>query len=81
MKRTIIRTALIVVDMQNDSLPGGSLAVAGGDEIIPEINRLAKDDLALGFGSVILQKAVRAINEENLTSLYDEIIKMGGMIR
>lgn len=34
-------TALIIVDMQNDFLPGGALAVAGGDIIIPEINRLA----------------------------------------
>ena len=33
-------TALIIVDMQNDFLPGGALAVAGGDIIIPEINRL-----------------------------------------
>jgi nicotinamidase/pyrazinamidase len=34
--------ALIIVDMQNDFLPGGALAVAGGDEIIPEINRLSE---------------------------------------
>ncbi len=33
---------LIVVDMQYDFLPGGSLAVAGGDEIVPLINTLAK---------------------------------------
>jgi nicotinamidase/pyrazinamidase len=33
--------ALIVVDMQFDFLPGGSLAVAGGDEIIASIARLA----------------------------------------
>lgn len=32
--------ALIVIDMQNDFLPGGSLAVAGGDAIIPGINAL-----------------------------------------
>jgi nicotinamidase/pyrazinamidase len=32
--------ALIVIDMQYDFCPGGALAVAGGDEIIPEINRL-----------------------------------------
>lgn len=32
--------ALIVVDVQNDFCPGGALAVAGGDEIIPVINRL-----------------------------------------
>ncbi|MBS0496680.1 MAG: isochorismatase family protein [Proteobacteria bacterium] len=31
--------ALIVIDMQNDFLPGGSLAVAGGDDIIPQLNR------------------------------------------
>lgn len=33
--------ALIVVDVQNDFCPGGALAVPGGDEVIPVINRLA----------------------------------------
>ncbi|MFD1771754.1 bifunctional nicotinamidase/pyrazinamidase [Sphingobacterium suaedae] len=32
--------ALIIVDMQHDFLPGGSLAVAGGHELIPIINSL-----------------------------------------
>lgn len=32
--------ALIVVDMQNDFLPGGALAVPEGDAIIPVINQL-----------------------------------------
>ncbi len=32
--------ALIVVDLQNDFCPGGALAVAGGDEIVPVINRM-----------------------------------------
>jgi nicotinamidase/pyrazinamidase len=32
---------LVVVDVQYDFLPGGSLAVAGGDEIVPLINLLA----------------------------------------
>ncbi|MEO8883590.1 MAG: isochorismatase family protein, partial [Devosia sp.] len=36
------RDVLIVVDMQNDFLPGGSLSVAGGDELIDPINRLAQ---------------------------------------
>jgi len=31
---------LIVVDVQNDFLPGGSLAVPDGDKIIPVVNRL-----------------------------------------
>ena len=37
-----MKTALLIVDIQNDFLPGGSLAVAGGDEIIPTINKLQK---------------------------------------
>ena len=32
--------ALILVDLQNDFLPGGALAVPGGDEVIPIANRL-----------------------------------------
>lgn len=33
---------LLVVDVQYDFLPGGNLAVAGGDEIVPLINQLAR---------------------------------------
>ncbi len=32
--------ALIVIDVQNDFCPGGALAVAEGDEIIPRVNAL-----------------------------------------
>jgi nicotinamidase/pyrazinamidase len=32
--------ALIVVDLQNDFCPGGALAVTGGDEIVPLVNRM-----------------------------------------
>lgn len=35
--------ALIVIDLQNDFCPGGALAVAGGDEIVPGINALMDD--------------------------------------
>lgn len=35
--------ALIVIDMQNDFCPGGALAVAGGDQIVPAINTLMRD--------------------------------------
>ena len=41
--------ALIVIDVQNDFCPGGALAVAGGDEIIAQINDLMDD-----FASVVL---------------------------
>ncbi len=33
-------TALIVIDVQNDFCPGGALAVTGGDEILPLVNRM-----------------------------------------
>jgi nicotinamidase/pyrazinamidase len=32
--------ALLVVDIQNDFLPGGTLAVPDGDQVVPIINRL-----------------------------------------
>jgi len=35
--------ALIIVDMQNDFMPSGALAVNGGDEIVVPINRLAQE--------------------------------------
>jgi nicotinamidase/pyrazinamidase len=34
------RCALLVIDMQYDFMPGGALAVAGGDALVPLINRL-----------------------------------------
>ena len=37
-----MKRALIIVDVQKDFLPGGNLAVPGGDEIVAVINRLAK---------------------------------------
>ena len=40
---------LVVVDVQYDFLPGGRLAVAGGDEIIEPINAMAKS-----FRNVVL---------------------------
>lgn len=33
-------TALILVDLQNDFMPGGALPVPNGDKILPTINRL-----------------------------------------
>jgi len=43
------RDVLLVVDIQNDFCPGGALAVPGGDEIVPAVNRLAR-----GFAHVVL---------------------------
>jgi nicotinamidase/pyrazinamidase len=40
LKGDAMSDALIVVDVQNDFLPGGALAVANGDSIIPAVNDL-----------------------------------------
>ena len=39
------KKALIVVDVQNDFCPGGSLAVAHGDEVVPPLNKLINEFL------------------------------------
>lgn len=36
------RSALLVIDMQYDFMPGGALAVADGDALVPLINQLGK---------------------------------------
>lgn len=41
--------ALIVIDVQNDFCPGGALAVAGGDAIVPGLNALMAE-----FPTVVL---------------------------
>ncbi|OGX36498.1 MAG: nicotinamidase [Omnitrophica WOR_2 bacterium RIFCSPHIGHO2_02_FULL_50_17] len=34
-----LKSALLIVDVQNDFCPGGSLAVAGGDKVVPVLNK------------------------------------------
>jgi nicotinamidase/pyrazinamidase len=42
------KQALIVVDVQNDFCPGGTLAVPGGDEVIAPLNKLIDEFLERG---------------------------------
>ena len=42
-------SALLVIDVQNCFLPGGSLAVKDGEQVVPVINRIAK-----GFANVVV---------------------------
>jgi len=42
------RRALVVVDVQNDFCPGGSLAVERGDEVVAPFNRLIEEFLERG---------------------------------
>ena len=41
--------ALVIVDVQNDFCPGGNLAVNGGDQVVPVINKLRN-----AFNTVVL---------------------------
>jgi nicotinamidase/pyrazinamidase len=41
-------SALLIVDVQNDFCPGGSLAVAGGHKVVPILNRYAETFAAAG---------------------------------
>ena len=42
-------SALLVIDVQNCFLPGGSLAVKDGEQVVPVINKIAK-----GFANVVI---------------------------
>jgi nicotinamidase/pyrazinamidase len=70
-------SALIVVDVQNCFLPGGSLAVKDGDQVIPVINRIAK-----GFDNVVMTQDWHTPNHMSFASSYPdkkafETIKVG----
>ena len=55
--------ALIVIDVQNDFCPGGALAVAEGNLIIPRINGLMHD-----FGTVVLTQDLHPGNHSSFAA-------------
>ena len=57
--------ALIVVDIQNDFLPGGSLSVTDGDRIIPKVNALMKY-----FDFVVATQDWHPIDHESFASRH-----------
>ena len=58
---------LIVVDVQNDFLPGGSLAVPSGDEIISVINHIAPS-----FENVVLTQDWHPSGHMSFASTYQD---------
>ncbi|NBD30182.1 MAG: bifunctional nicotinamidase/pyrazinamidase [Alphaproteobacteria bacterium] len=58
--------ALVVIDVQNDFCPGGALAVSGGDDIVPGINRLMSD-----FDAVILTQDWHPAGHSSFASTHD----------
>ena len=57
--------ALLVIDVQNDFCPGGALAVAGGDEIVPGINALMD-----GFDAVVLTQDWHPVGHSSFASTH-----------
>lgn len=54
----MVRRALLVIDVQNDFLPGGALAVARGDEVVPVVRSLfAREGYALRIATQDLHPA------------------------
>jgi nicotinamidase/pyrazinamidase len=71
--------ALIIVDVQNDFLPGGALEVPNGDAVIPVINRIQSR-----FDYVVLTQDYHPKNHGSFASnhpglrVYDQV-KLGGL--
>jgi len=59
------RTALIVVDVQNDFCPGGNLAVPDGDAVVPVINALAQR-----FATVVLTQDWHPVGHSSFASSH-----------
>ncbi len=57
--------ALIVIDVQNDFCPGGALAVAEGDQVVPPINRLG-----MAFRHVIVTQDWHPADHASFASRY-----------
>ncbi len=60
-------TALLIVDVQNDFIPGGALAVTGGDRVVPIINELQKK-----FRHVIATQDFHPANHGSFASNHPE---------
>ena len=58
--------ALIVVDVQNDFCPGGALAVAGGDQIVAQINNVMAD-----YDAVILTQDWHPAGHSSFASSHE----------
>mgnify|MGYP003627109532 CR=1 FL=1 len=65
---------LLIIDVQNDFIPNGSLPVPNGDQIIPVINKIQdKFDLVIGTQDWHPKDHISFANNHNGKSVFDEI--------
>ena len=74
-----MKKAFLVVDIQNDFLPGGSLAVHEGDQVIPLINQLLKKDFDIVVASKDWHPLDHSSFAENHHKKPGEKIQLKGM--
>ena len=60
------RDLLLVIDVQNDFCTGGNLAVAGGEEVVPIINRLGKK-----FANVVITQDWHPAGHSSFASSHE----------
>jgi len=65
------KSALLVIDMQNDFCPGGALAVVGGDDIVPGINALMGE-----YDAVILSQDWHPAHHSSFASSHPGAAEM-----
>ena len=69
---------LVLIDIQNDFMPGGALAIPGGDQIVPLVNRLQDK-----FDLVIATQDWHPPKHASFASSHDkkefEVIKLDGL--
>ena len=70
--------ALIVVDVQNDFCPGGSLAVSGGDRVAPYINSIRGNYPLVVFSQDWHPAAHKSFCSNNPGTEVGQFIKLGG---
>jgi nicotinamidase/pyrazinamidase len=71
--------ALVLVDVQNDFMPGGALAIAKGDEIVPVINKMQAH-----FPLVVSTQDWHPANHKSFTSQHKgrkpfEVVDLNGL--
>ena len=71
--------ALVLVDIQNDFLPGGALAVPNADEVVPVANRLMPN-----YEYVVATQDWHPANHKSFASQHDghnvgDVITLGGV--
>jgi nicotinamidase/pyrazinamidase len=68
------RDVLLIVDMQNDFMPGGALPVDDGDSIVPLVNRLSRQ-----FANVVLTQDWHPPGHISFASSHDGAAPFGSI--